>query len=210
MRQLMRILIAEDDPSTSRLLKALLGKWGYEVIMARDGAEAWLALQSDEAPRLIILDVMMPNLSGTEVCRKVRQMANGSSTYIIMLTARTAKEDIVEGLASGADDYITKPFDTQELRARVQAGTRIVELQRSLASRVEELEEALSQVKHLSGLLPICSYCKKIRDDQNYWQKVESYLSQHSEARVSHSVCPDCYSSIVKPELEKLSGEHES
>jgi DNA-binding response OmpR family regulator len=115
-----------------------------------------------------------------------------------------SREDIVAGLAAGADDYITKPFDIQELRARVQVGLRIVELQESLSVRIKELEDALAQVKQLRGLLPICSYCKKIRDDQNYWQKVESYLSQHSEARVSHSVCPECYEQIVKPELEKL------
>ncbi|HEX8138839.1 MAG TPA: response regulator transcription factor [Pyrinomonadaceae bacterium] len=200
----MRILIAEDDAETNRLLKALLAKWGYEVVSTRDGAEAWEALQATDAPSLIILDVMMPYLSGIEVCRRVRQMPGRDTTYVILLTAKTSKEDTVAGLAAGADDYITKPFDIQELRARVQVGLRIVELQASLAERVRELEEALSQVKQLRGLLPICSYCKKIRDDQNYWQKVESYLSQHSEARISHSVCPDCYAEIVKPELEKL------
>ena len=200
----MKTLIAEDDPETARLLRALLVKWGYEVITTRDGAEVWEVLQSEEAPRLAILDVMMPYLSGIEVCQKVRQMPGRASLYIILLTAMASREDIVAGLAAGADDYITKPFDIQELRARVQVGLRIVELQESLSTRIKELEEALAQVKQLRGLLPICSYCKKIRDDQNYWQKVESYLSQHSEARVSHSVCPECYEQIVKPELEKL------
>jgi phosphoserine phosphatase RsbU/P len=200
----MRILIAEDDPETNRLLKALLVKWGYEVVVTRDGAEAWEALQDKDAPSLVILDVMMPYLSGIEVCRRLRQIPERSTTYIILLTARTSKEDTVAGLAAGADDYITKPFDIQELRARVQVGLRIVELQASLAERVKELEDALSQVKQLRGLLPICSYCKKIRNDQNYWQKVESYLSQHYDARISHSVCPDCYADFVKPELEKL------
>lgn len=200
----MRILIAEDDRETRRLLKALLVKWGYEVTTTRDGAEVWEVLQSGNSPRLAILDVMMPYMSGIEVCQKVRQMPAHASLYIILLTAIVSREDIVAGLAAGADDYITKPFDIQELRARVQVGRRIVELQESLSARIKELEDALAQVKQLRGLLPICSYCKKIRDDQNYWQKVESYLSQHSEARVSHSVCPECYDQIVKPELEKL------
>jgi DNA-binding response OmpR family regulator len=205
----MRILIAEDDPETSRLLKALLGKWGYEVVLTRDGAEAWEALQAEDAPSIAILDVMMPYLSGIEVCRMFRQTPACKSCYVILLTARSSKEDVVAGLAAGADDYITKPFDMQELRARVQVGLRIVELQASLAERVRELEEALSQVKQLRGLLPICSYCKKIRDDQNYWQKVESYLGQHSDARISHSVCPDCYDDFIRPELEKLQRRQE-
>lgn len=200
----MRILIAEDDPETARLLKALLVKWGYEVTTVRDGAQAWETLQAEGAPPLVILDLMMPYMSGIEVCQKFRETPNCKSCYIILLTAKTSKEDVVAGLAAGADDYITKPFDIQELRARVAVGVRIIELQESLAERVQELEDALSQVKQLRGLLPICSYCKKIRDDQNYWQKVESYLSQHSAAQISHSVCPDCYADFVKPELEKL------
>jgi DNA-binding response OmpR family regulator len=200
----MRVLIAEDDRETGRLLKALLDKWGYEVIVARDGAEAWQELQAEGAPRLAILDVMMPYMSGIELCRKVRGMPSCASLYLILLTAKTSRDDVLAGLSAGADDYITKPFDLQELRARVQVGERIVELQESLASRVRELEEALAQVKQLRGLLPICSYCKKIRDDQNYWQRVESYLGQHSDARISHSVCPECYEDFVKPELEKL------
>lgn len=200
----MKILLAEDDRETSRLIEALLVKWGYEVITSHDGREAQAAIESEGAPQLAILDVMMPHLSGIEVCRRVRQKPSLSSLYIILLTARTNREDVLEGLRAGADDYITKPFDTQELRARIQVGMRVVALQESLAGRVRELEAALAQVKQLRGLLPICSYCQKIRDDQNYWQRVESYLSQHSEARISHSVCPECYEDFVKPELEKL------
>jgi phosphoserine phosphatase RsbU/P len=206
----MRILIAEDDRETARLLGALLDKWGYEVMAARDGAEAWRELQAEASPRLAILDVMMPYMSGVELCQKVRELPRGASLYIILLTAKTAREDVLVGLAAGADDYITKPFDNQELRARVQVGQRIVELQESLASRVRELEDALAQVKQLRGLLPICSYCKKIRDDQNYWQRVESYLGQHSGARISHSVCPECYEDHVRPELEKLRRQKDS
>lgn len=200
----MRILIAEDDRETARLLKALLDKWGYEVLMARDGAEAWKELQAETSLRLAILDLMMPYMSGLELCRKIRALPARASLYIILLTAKTGKEDVLAGLAAGADDYITKPFDIQELRARLQVGVRIVELQESLAGRVRELEDALAQVKQLRGLLPICSYCKKIRDDQNYWQRLESYLGQHSGARISHSVCPECYENHVKPDLEQL------
>jgi sigma-B regulation protein RsbU (phosphoserine phosphatase) len=200
----VRILIAEDDRVSRRVLEATLTKWGYDVIVTCDGDEAWRELRSKGAPKLAILDWMMPEIDGVEVCRKVRETPRSQPTYIILLTARGRKEDIVAGLQAGADDYVTKPFDREELRARVQVGVRIVELQMSLADRVRELEDAISQIKQLQGLLPICSYCKKIRDDQNYWQQVETYITGHSEAQFSHGVCPDCYEKYVKPELMEL------
>lgn len=200
----MKILIAEDDLVSRRVLEATLVKWGYDVVTCSDGAEAWQALQLKDAPKLAILDWMMPGMDGIEVCRKVREEENPEPTYIIILTAKDRGGDIVTGLQAGADDYVTKPFDREELRARVQVGVRIVGLQKSLADRVRELEDALKQVKQLQGFLPICSYCKKIRDDQNYWQQIESYITEHSEALFSHSICPDCYEKFVKPELEEL------
>ena len=143
-------------------------------------------------------------MDGIELCRKIRETKSFHSLYIILLTVKGQKTDIVEGLRAGADDYITKPFDRDELRARVQAGVRILELQASLADRISKLEDALSNIKQLHGLLPICCYCNKIRDDQNYWQRVEEYISQHLEVRFSHGVCPECYEKVVKPELDKM------
>ena len=145
----------------------------------------------------------MPGMDGVEVCERARKAPATRSIYIILLTARGRPEDVVAGLQAGANDYVTKPFDQEELRARVQVGVRVAELQRQLAERVRELEGALSQVKQLGGLLPICSYCKKVRDDKNYWQQVEAYVGDHSEARFSHSICPDCYETIVKKELRQ-------
>lgn len=200
----MKILIAEDDMVSRRLLEATLIKWGYEVVVTCDGAEAWEVFQQVDAPMLAILDWMMPSMDGIELCRKIRHALMPTPPYLILLTAKGRREDVVTGLRAGADDYVTKPFDREELRARVQVGMRIMELQQSLADRVNALEEALARVKQLQGLLPICSYCKKIRDDQNYWQQVESYISEHSEAQFSHSICPDCYERCVKPELEQL------
>ena len=200
----MRILIAEDEPISLCLLESTLAKWGYDVIVTQDGAQAWEALQQADAPRLAILDWMMPSLDGVQICRRVREMPATRSIHIILLTAKGGKSDIVEGLAAGANDYVTKPFDREELRARVQVGVRMVELQQSLADRVQELQEALSQVKQLQGILPICSHCKKIRDDRNYWQRVESYISEHSAAQFSHSICPDCYAGVVQPQLDRL------
>jgi CheY-like chemotaxis protein len=147
---------------------------------------------------------MMPEMDGLKVCRMVRTTPHLHHLYLILLTAKNRKEHIVAGLQAGADDYLTKPFDREELYARVQAGVRIITLQQSLVARVKELEEALARVKQLQGLFPICSYCKKIRNDQNYWQQVEDYLSKHSEAQFSHSICPDCYEQCVKPALDKL------
>jgi DNA-binding response OmpR family regulator len=198
----MRVLIAEDDAISRRVLEVFLRRWGYEVESVEDGDAAWGRLQQEDAPRLVILDWMMPGMGGVEICRRVRELAR--PTYLILLTSRTGSEDIVEGLEAGADDYVTKPFNREELRARVQGGTRVVELQRSLAERVEQLEQALARVKQLQGLLPICSYCKKIRDDGNYWRQVEAYITEHSEAVFSHGICPECFDKFVTPELNKL------
>jgi response regulator RpfG family c-di-GMP phosphodiesterase len=122
--------------------------------------------------------------------------------YLILLTARARKEDVVTGLESGADDYVTKPFDRSELLSRVRTGERIVGLQANLAQRVRELEEALAQVNRLQGLLPICSYCKKVRDDGNYWHEVERYIADHADVHFSHGICPNCWYDVVAPELE--------
>ena len=200
----MRVLIAEDDAVSRRVLEATLEKWGYRVLVTRDGVEACDALATAECPRLLVLDWMMPGMDGTEICRRLRQRADGSSFYVLLLTAKTQKEDIVAGLQAGADDYITKPFHHEELRARIQVGRRIVELQRSLADRIEELERALAEVKQLSGLLPICAYCKRIRQGEDYWQAVEQYIAGRSQAQFSHCVCPECYEKIVKPQLDEM------
>ncbi|MEW5975904.1 MAG: response regulator [Acidobacteriota bacterium] len=206
----MRVLIAEDDPTSRCLLETSLLKWGYEVEVVNDGRSAVEALLSPHAPRLAILDWMMPEQDGIEVCRILRSQPHPNPIYIILLTARDRREDIVVGLEAGADDYITKPFERQELKARLQVGERIVNLQSNLADRVDALEKALEQVKQLQGMLPICSYCKKIRDDQNYWQQVENYITEHSEVQFSHSICPECFDSIVKPEIDQFDPDPES
>jgi DNA-binding response OmpR family regulator len=198
----MRILIAEDDPVSRYVLEAMLKSWGYDLVVTADGAQAWDALKQEDAPQLAVLDWMMPGLDGVDVCRRVRTEFPDKPVYILLLTAKGEKNSIVEGLEAGADDYVIKPFAREELRARVRVGARVIELQNSLSQRVNELQEALSQVKQLQGILPICSHCKKVRDDHNYWQQVESYIASHSEAQFSHSICPECFDRIVKPEIE--------
>lgn len=200
----MKILIAEDDPVSRRMLEVMLPRWGYDVIVAADGVTAWQVMRKGDRPQLAILDWMMPGMDGVEVCRKLRAMPAPEPMYLLLLTAKGGKENIVAGLEAGADDYMTKPFEREELRARLRVGQRILELQTNLAQRVRELGDALTRVKQLQGLLPICAYCKRIRDDGNYWQQVESFIAAHSEAQFSHSICPACYERVVKPELEQL------
>lgn len=200
----MRILIAEDEITSRRILEKMLERHGHEVISTQDGREALAALARDDAPRLAILDWMMPEVDGVEICRRVRARTNAPSMYLILLTARSQKEDIVEGLDAGADDYLIKPFNAAELVARVRAGERVLGLQRELQNRVHELESALEHVRTLQGLLPICMHCHRIRDTEEHWQALETYLSVHSDAQLSHSLCPECY---VKHYGEYLSDE---
>jgi DNA-binding response OmpR family regulator len=198
----MRTLVAEDNSTTRLMLESSLSEWGYEVVAACDGAAAWQELEKEGAPQLVLLDWKMPLMDGLEVCQRLRRKPSPQASYIILLTAKADKRDMVTGLEAGADDYVTKPFDPQELRARVQAGARIVQLQMYLSQRVKELETAMARVKQLQGLLPICAYCKRIRDDRNYWQQVEAYISTRTEAQFSHGVCPECSERWVKPEME--------
>ncbi|MCX7044813.1 MAG: response regulator [Candidatus Sumerlaeota bacterium] len=198
----MRILIADDDDGSRLVISTLLKRWGYGVIVACDGNEAWAACQQPDAPRLIILDWMMPGMDGVEVCRKIREQESGEAYYIILLTALNQKKDIVHGLEAGANDYVTKPFDRDELRARIRVGQRVIELQSALAQKVKDLEEALTHLQTLQGLLPICMYCHKIRTDKASWQRIEGYIEKHSGAKFSHGICPECFKTHY-PHIEK-------
>jgi sigma-B regulation protein RsbU (phosphoserine phosphatase) len=200
----VRVIIAEDDAVSRRILETLLRKWGHEVTITEDGEAAWDVLREPGAPSLAILDIMMPGIDGLELCRRLRQLPNTIPPYVILLTANHGVREIVKGIEAGANDYLTKPYDRDELRVRLQVGVRIVELQTSLADRVAQLEVALAQVKQLEGILPICSYCKKIRNDLDCWQHVEAYVTDHSEAEFSHGICPACFENTVKPQLESL------
>jgi sigma-B regulation protein RsbU (phosphoserine phosphatase) len=197
----MRILIADDDAVSRLELKALLTRHGHEVVAVSDGSDAWAVLQGEDPPRLAVLDWLMEDMDGVEVCRRVRERPGLRDVYLILLTSRGDQDHILAGLQAGANDYVTKPFDRDELLARVRVGAQMVGLQAELAARVHELEDALTRVKQLQGLLPICSYCKSIRDDKNYWHQVESYVKSHSEANFSHGICPGCWEKVVKPQF---------
>jgi len=197
----VRILVAEDDTITRKILESTLGQLGLDIITAPDGTTAWRILQElkgKDAPQLALLDWMMPGIDGVEICRKLRATPGFELMYIILLTMRSGKEDLAAALLAGANDYITKPFHPVELEARVRVGERMVKLQTSLAERVIELEAALSHVQRLQGLLPICSYCKMVRNEDNYWEQVERYITTRSDLELTHSVCPDCLAKVMK------------
>lgn len=203
----MRILIAEDDCTSRAILAAFLAKNDYAVIEAENGADALHVLQQPDAPQLAILDWLMPEMDGIEVIRRVRDLQTPRAPYLIMLTSMGAKGDIIAGLDAGANDYLSKPFDPGELRARIAVGRRLVETQDALiesrtmlAAKVQELSRALDQIKTLRGIVPICANCKKIRNDTGYWQQVEVYVRDHTEAEFSHGICPDCLQ-ILYPDL---------
>jgi phosphoserine phosphatase RsbU/P len=188
----MNVLIADDDATSRFMLQSLLTAWGYSVIPACDGNEAWKILCEPDAPQLVILDWMMPGLEGPEIVQRLRSRTSEIPCYAIIITSRSVKDSAAMALNAGADDFIGKPFDAAELKARVAVGWRINCLQRALSDRIEELRQSLSRVKQLEGIIPICSYCKKIRDDQNDWNQLEQYISDHSEAKFSHGICPLC------------------
>jgi DNA-binding response OmpR family regulator len=180
----VRILIADDDRTSTMMLGRTLEQWGFEVVVAHDGLAAWEQIAGESPPALAIVDWMMPELDGIELCRRIRATELKAPVYLILLTARSSRQDLVAGLEAGADDYLTKPFDPDELRARIHVGQRTLTL--------------MANIKRLTGLLPICSYCKRIRTDTDYWEQVESYITEHTDAMFTHGICPNCLAKIMK------------
>jgi DNA-binding response OmpR family regulator len=206
------ILIVDDNPTNLDLLFTSLSQVGFKVLIAKDGANA-IRQATLAQPDAILLDIIMPDLDGFATCRRLKNETQTRDIPVIFLTALTDTIDKVEGFKAGAVDYITKPFQQAEVLARLETHLTIRTLQKSLQQKnqwlqqeinerkrveeererlVVELQEALAQVKTLSGILPICAHCKKIRKDENYWQQIEGYIRDHSEAEFSHGICPDC------------------
>lgn len=200
----MRILIAEDDLTSRMVLKGVLERQGQEVVEASDGLEAFGILKRTDGPEMAVLDWMMPGMDGVELVRRVRQVRNEMPPYLILLTARGSKTDVAAGLDAGADDYVTKPFDSDELRARINAGKRILEFQRRLHDKVETLQRALDEIKVLRRIIPICARCKKVRDDQGYWKQVELYMREHTGTEFTHGICPDCIRALYPEYVEEM------
>ncbi|MEA2029972.1 MAG: response regulator transcription factor [candidate division Zixibacteria bacterium] len=197
----MKILIAEDDAFSRKVLEAILKKADHEVVSCNDGETAIEAYKQDSSFEIAILDWMMPGKDGLEVCEAIKSNKDNPLTYVIMLTAKSSAKELAQALDSGADDFVSKPFNAIELNARINAGIRTIRLQKALMDNINELQDTLDHVDQLQGILPICAWCKKVRDDSGYWGSVEEYISKHSKAELSHSICPDCMAKYF-PEID--------
>jgi phosphoserine phosphatase RsbU/P len=182
------VLVVDDDPVSGRQLSALAQAAGYRPTLVENGRQAWDALKLSRF-RVVISDWYMPELDGVELCRRVRARRNEAYVYFILVTSRGGKQQYLTAMQAGADDFIAKPVDPDELQARLGVAERILGLRREL----EQLE----------GLLPICSYCKRIRNEREEWESLETYIEQRFATAFTHSICPDCYTKHVQPQLDE-------
>jgi sigma-B regulation protein RsbU (phosphoserine phosphatase) len=174
----MKILIAEDDPVSLTLLKATLESYGHEVVTSTSGAEAWEKFDREPA-RVIVSDWMMPDVDGLELCRRVRNRLKTEYTYFILLTANTTGRDALRtAMNAGIDDFLPKPLDRETIYMRLRVAARILDF--------------TTQIRVLKELIPICMYCKKVRDDSDYWQQVDTYIHTCTGSNFSHGICPEC------------------
>jgi DNA-binding response OmpR family regulator len=200
----MTILVTDDDPAVLALTGSVLRRAGYEVIETSTGRECLEAAHKDH-PDLILLDVMLPDMSGVDLCRQLKADKALHGTFIILLSGvQVSSEYQADGLNVGADGYIIKPISNKELVARIQAMERIKDAEDALRKKEKEQEEliaklqaALEEIKTLQGLIPICSSCKKIRNDEGFWDQLESYLSKHTDAVFTHGLCPECFHKAI-------------
>ena len=180
----MKILIAEDDPVSVKILQVTLEHYGHEVVVAGSGEQAW-ELFEKEPVRAVVSDWMMPGMDGLELCQMVRSRQKTDYTYFILLTAiNTSRDNLRQAMDAGVDDFLKKPLDREAIIMRLRVADRILEF--------------TTQIRQLKELLPICMYCKRIRDDQDYWQQVESYIHTYTGSNFSHGICPDCFSNQMK------------
>ena len=186
----MKVLAVEDDPVALAVLTRALRKLGHEVVTASDG-QAALELLGHDPVRVVVSDWVMPAADGLELCRRVRARLGTDYVYFILLTGQLpSEENQREAIEAGVDDFLQKPLVMQEIWMRLRVAERILRF--------------ATQVRQLEQFLPICGYCKKVRDDGNYWQQIESYINARTGTDFSHSVCPDCYSNVIMPQLEAL------
>jgi CheY-like chemotaxis protein len=199
MENSMRVLVVDDDPEVLLLTTSVLARAGYEVLEAGTGKGCLEAVRTHR-PELVVLDVMLPDIKGGTVCRRIKSDPDLKGTFVLLASGvQVSSEHQAKGLNIGADGYIVKPISSKELVARVQAMERIKRAEDALREKEEQqeklilrLQEALAEVKTLKGFIPICASCKKIRDDEGYWSQLEAYISKHTDAAFTHSICPDC------------------
>ena len=189
----MKVLAVEDDPVALAVLTRALRKLGHDVVAVQDGLAALKQLEVDPV-RVVVSDWLMPSLDGLELCRRVRERVGSDYVYFILLTSQLPTEENQRAaIEAGVDDFLSKPLEVQEIWMRLRVAERILRF--------------ATQVQQLEAFLPICGYCKKIRDDSNYWQQIESYINARTGTDFSHSICPDCYASVIAPQLEAMRNE---
>lgn len=191
----MRILVAEDEIFSRQLLERALKKFGHEIVSVGDGIEAWTQIKLLNF-RVVISDWMMPELDGLELCRRIRGRQGADYVYFILLTGqKRSQENLQEAIEAGVDDFLSKPFEPNEVLTRLRVAERILQY--------------TTTIRQLAEILPVCSYCKKIRNDNQYWQRMEEFFNQATGVDFSHSICPDCYATHVQPQLDELKAEME-
>lgn len=185
----MKILTVEDDPVAHAVLSAALGVLGHEVVSVVDGEAAWTAM-NDRSLRIVVCDWKLPGLDGLALCRRIRQHREDYVSFILLTQESASGENLDEAFDAGVDDFLTKPVNRRDLKLRLHVATRILGF--------------TTEMRQLESFLPVCMYCRKVRDDQDYWQQIESYINQRAGTRFSHSICPSCYDDVVVPEMRKL------
>ena len=199
MDETAKVLVTDDDPQILELTATVLKRAGFEVLKASTGKDCLQAVEANH-PDIVVLDVVLPDLSGIEVCKQIKANTYSQDIFVILASGVQVSSDYqAEGLDVGADGYIIKPITNKELVARVQSMVRIKRAEDALRQKekeqqllISELKEALAEIKTLKGLIPICASCKKIRDDEGFWNQLEAYISKHTDAVFSHGLCPDC------------------
>lgn len=185
----MKILVVEDEPVAQLVIEAALKSLGHEVTISTDGEAAWAALE-DRALRVVVSDWRLPKLDGLELCRRIRQQREDYVCFILVTQLSASTENLDAAMVAGVDEFLSKPIDERELKLRLHVAARILHF--------------TSELRRLQTFLPICGYCKKVRDDRDYWQGLENYLHERAGTRFSHGICPHCYEQNVIPELKKL------
>jgi DNA-binding response OmpR family regulator len=210
MSKQFKVLVTDDDPEILLMSTTLLRRAGYEVLEASTGQECLDAVRVHH-PDLVLLDVMLPDMTGIQICRQIKNDESLKDIFVILASGiKVSSAQQADGLDIGADGYIVRPIPNREFLARVQAGERIKRTEDALREKekqqqtlISQLEEALAEIKTLKGYIPICSSCKKIRDDEGYWNQLEEYISRHTDATFTHGLCPTCLER-ARAEMKKL------
>lgn len=201
------ILIVDDNPTNLGVLFDYLKELGYRVLVHTSGESAITAIRQ-MPPDIVLLDVMMPGIDGFETCRRLKANNATKDIPVIFMTALTDTVDEVKGLEVGAVDYITKPIQVETVSARINTHLALHSTQKQLEEKNLQLQQALKNIKTLKGLIPICANCKQIRDDEGFWHQVEDYIRNHTDAKFSHGLCPDCMESLYPDYHQGVIAQH--